>query len=175
MPPQSTKGVRASQRSSSVRTLGSAAARRRRSRSASDSFDSKGARSKVSRVVAGQPEPDLDFAELHRLEAGCRVEEVAKIQEIEGRHGFHDVELVHEELQDLVHAGKAVDHPDELPVVDGVLGEVRLDARQLVQDLLEPELVDLVHGDEEHLVMGGLAPPHRSPGCWAERSWSSLR
>ena len=40
-----------------------------------------------------------------------------------------------------------------------VAGEVGLDAVELVQDLLEPQLVGLVHDDEQHLVVRRPAVP----------------
>jgi hypothetical protein len=51
------------------------------------------------------------------------------------------------------HAPQAVDRARELLVVHEVLVEEVAQEPQLVQDQLEPQLEDLVHGDEQHLVV----------------------
>ena len=106
-----------------------------------------------------KPEADLDQAELHRLEAGRGNQQVAEIEEVERRHRLQDAELLHQELQDLDDAVEAAHDAAEILVLERVAVELRLDAAELVQDLLEPQLVGLVHDDEQHLVVRRLAAP----------------
>jgi hypothetical protein len=91
------------------------------------------------------------------LEAGGRKQEVAEIKEVERRHRLQHLELVDQQLQDLVDAIEAVHDTAEIFVLDHLAAEIRLDAVELVQDLLEPQLVGLVHDDEQHLVVRGPA------------------
>ena len=52
-----------------------------------------------------------------KLDGDHPVTTARKEAEEESGYRVHDVELVHQELQDLVHPVQAVDGPDELPVV----------------------------------------------------------
>ena len=95
-------------------------------------------------------EHELELTELVRLEAAGLLEPLAERLELQRRHRLEDVELRDQHLEDgedalhrVLRAGGVVDveqgaHPVEL-----------------VQDLLEPELVDLVDDDEQQLVVLG--------------------
>ena len=107
--------------------------------------------------VPGETEPDLDHAKLRRLEAGRRKQEIAKVQEVERRHRLQDFELLDQQLEDLVDAVEPVHDAAEILVLQHVAAEVDLDAVELVQNLLEPQFVGLVHDDEEHLIVRGPA------------------
>ena len=95
-------------------------------------------------------EHELELAELVGLEAARLLEARAERLELERRHGLEDVELRHQHLQD---------GEDALERVLGAVGLVGVEQAphvvELVQDLLEPQLVDLVDHDEEHLVVLG--------------------
>ena len=119
----------------------------------------EGARVEQEPALALEAEPGLDRAELHRLETGGRHQQVAEIQEVERRHGLEHVELLDQELEDLVDAVEAVHDAAEMLVGERIALEIRLDAVELVQDLAEPELVGLVHHDEQHLVVRRRALP----------------
>ena len=96
------------------------------------------------------PERELERAELVGLEATARLEPVAEGEELERRHRLEDVELGDEHLEDGEHALERVTNADVIARL-----EQRLEPVELVQDLLEPELVDLVHHDEQRLVVLG--------------------
>ena len=86
--------------------------------------------------------------ELNRLGAARGTELVAEPQEVLWRHGVQDVELVEQQTFDGV---TALEPQTGLVAVAGdqpVSGVGELD-----QHLSEPELVDLVHGDKEQLVV----------------------
>jgi hypothetical protein len=73
---------------------------------------------------------------------------IAKAQEVMGPHGLEDAHLVDEEP---LHLDDPSQEPGRLAHAVGV--EV-LDGRvRLVEDELEPELVDLMDDDEERLVV----------------------
>ncbi len=111
----------------------------------------------------GQAEPRLDQPELQRLEAGSREQVVAEIEEIRRRHGLQHIELRHQQLEDLVDAGQRMDDARHRAVIDRIGREIPLDAVEFMQDLPEPQLVSLVHDDEQHLVV------HRRPVLGALR------
>lgn len=96
---------------------------------------------------------ELQGPELGALEARGGLEAVAEFQELRGAHGFHDVHLLDEHPRDL-------DAAAQEPVGGARLAllQVQDGGAGLVQEELEPELVDLVDDDELHLVVGlGLA------------------
>ena len=85
-----------------------------------------------------------------RLESAAGLQPVAEGEKLERGHRLQDVELGDHHLEDgqdplegVARAGAVVPREQPLEVV------------QLVQDLLEPELVDLMDHDEEHLVVLG--------------------
>jgi hypothetical protein len=93
-------------------------------------------------------EHGLDLAELCRLEPAGAAEPVAEPEELGGRHGLEHVELGHHDLQD----GQRP--PQRAHDVGGAARlELALELAELVQQLLEPQLVDLVDDDEQHLVV----------------------
>ena len=97
-------------------------------------------------------EQELQLAELLRLEPGGGFEPAAEGEERHRRHRLKDVDLRHQGLED---------HPHPLEGGDGgeqISGrEVPGDLAELVQEQLEPELVDLVDDDEQRLVVLGRA------------------
>ena len=95
-------------------------------------------------------EHELELAELVRLEPAGGLEPFPEGLELERRHGLEDVQLRDEHLQDGEDALHRVLDPR------GVAGIQPPDHLiDLVEDLLEPQLVDLVDDDEEHLVVLG--------------------
>jgi hypothetical protein len=96
------------------------------------------------------PQLELELAELVRLETAPLLEPLAKGHELERRHRLEDVELRDQHLQDREHPLEGVLHARQV-----ARREEALDVVDLVQDLLEPELVDLVDDDEQHLVVFG--------------------
>ena len=99
----------------------------------------------------------LELPELHRLEAARGVEPVAERGERDRRHGLQDVHLRDQRLedgQDALEGGEG--HRPVVPL------ERAAQQLGLVEHLLEPELVDLVDDDEQHLVV--LLAPRRLPG-----------
>src|SRR5215207_5397 len=91
---------------------------------------------------------ELDLAELHRLEAARGVELVAEAEEVDRRHRLQDVDLRDEQFLDL-------GDPAEGARRDGraVFAHRAERGVDLVEHLLEPQLVRLVDGDEEQLVV----------------------
>ncbi len=108
-------------------------------------------------MLRAQAQLRLDQTELEALEARSGDQEVAKVQEVQGGHGLEHPQLVDEQLLDLGHARKAAQGHSDAALVHRVVAEEGQHRVELVQDLLEPELVGLVHHDEQHLVVGGPA------------------
>jgi diguanylate cyclase (GGDEF)-like protein len=98
------------------------------------------------RVPAAQDR--LELAELRRLEAARGAQRAPEPGELVGRHGLKHVELGHHGLQD---GQGPAQRPHRMRRVAGL--EPGLQPGQLVQQLLEPQLVDLVDDDEQHLVV----------------------
>jgi hypothetical protein len=107
-----------------------------------------------------RPGQELELPELHRLEAAGRGQRLAELQEVLRGHRLQDVELVQEDPLHDVHPRQQVLRP---PQPLGVPVEHRVACGAgLVQQLLEPQLVDLVDGDEQQLVVrAGLEPLRR--------------
>ena len=95
-------------------------------------------------------EQELDLAELVRLKPARRLEPGAEGQELERRHRLEDVELRDHHLQDRQDPLQRV-----LRAMRSSWSSSAHHAIELVQQLLEPQLVDLVNDDEEHLVVLG--------------------
>ena len=110
---------------------------------------------RARRMVGEHPrvapaEHGLELAELRRLEAARALEPAAEARERERRHRLEDVDLGDDRLQD------RQDPLHRRERRGGVAGLERpLQIRRLVQQHLEPELVDLVDDDEEQLVVLG--------------------
>jgi hypothetical protein len=109
--------------------------------------------------LAAEPEAHLDQPELQALEAGRRNQQVAELQEVERRHGLEHVELTDQQLPDLQGSGERMDDAPDIALLHVLAGKQALDLVELEQDLLEPQLVGLVHDNEQHLVMGRPAQP----------------
>ena len=90
----------------------------------------------------------LELAELRRLEPARRVEPVAEAGELARRHRLQHVDLGDDHLEDRQHPPQRVHDRRRVPVLEQLLG-----AAELVEELLEPQLVDLVDDDEQHLVV----------------------
>jgi hypothetical protein len=74
-------------------------------------------------VLRADPEAVLDEAELNTLEAGGGDEVIAKLEEVEGGHGFEDVDLGDEELLDLGDAIEMGDDPQHVALIDRRFGK----------------------------------------------------
>ena len=98
------------------------------------------------------PEDRLDLPELRGLEPGRRFETIPEGRELERGHRLEDVDLGDEGLEDLQHPVQQVKRRVRVARLEGPL-----DLGQLVDELLEPQLVDLVDDDEQELVMLGPA------------------
>jgi hypothetical protein len=103
------------------------------------------------------PGEELELAELHRLEPARGCQPLAELEEVLRRHGLQHVYLLHQHPLDHVHPAEQVTgEPEVTSLALGPGGDQRVTGRLgLVQQLLEPELVDLVDGDEQQLVVGG--------------------
>ncbi len=102
------------------------------------------------RRVLGAGE-ELQLAELHRLEPAGRGERLPEREEVLRGHRLQHVDLLDEGPLDDVHPVQEVlgpPHPGPRAAEHRVAGR-----RGLVQQLLEPQLVDLVDGDEQELVV----------------------
>ena len=91
--------------------------------------------------------------ELHALKTGSGNEQIAKLKEIEWRHRFNHVDLLQKQGLNLADAAEPMNHQPHLFVFDQRVVEDVDHRTQLVQDLLEPKLICLMHDDEEHLVV----------------------
>ena len=89
------------------------------------------------------------------MKTGGAFERRAKIEEIERRHRFQNVDLLVEQFPNLDDPLEAMD--DDVHVGAVVIGGRFLQdfatRLELVQYLFEPELVGLVDDDEEHLIV----------------------
>ena len=91
---------------------------------------------------------ELELAELMGLEAAGFLEPLPESEELDRRHRLQDVQLRDEHLQDRedplhrVLCPRQVVRPEELH-----------DVIDLVKHFLEPELVDLMDDDEQHLIV----------------------
>jgi hypothetical protein len=99
------------------------------------------------RVLEAQAE--LDLAELDRLEPGGRIQVIAEAEEVlRAASSPGSAPGWTEQALDLDHATQ-----EARPFVDVVLLDLPGRAVDLVEDELEPELVDLMNDDEERLVV----------------------
>src|SRR5688500_13279428 len=105
-------------------------------------------RKSTNRFFTFRAQHEFDLPELIRLEPACGLETGTKRPKLERGHRLEDVELRHQHLQDGQDA------------LQRVLRAVRVVGREqlpytieLVQQFLEPQLVDLVNDDEEQLVV----------------------
>ncbi len=107
----------------------------------------------VPRVLGAGEE--LQLTELHRLEAARGGEPLPELQEVLRRHRLQHVDLLDQHPLDDVHPVEQVAREPEVPAAAVRLGvDQRVpDRLGLVQQLLEPQLVDLVDRDEEQLVV----------------------
>jgi len=103
-----------------------------------------------------EPQQDLDLAQLRALEAAGRDQLVAEGQEFARGQRLHHLPVRVGVAQDRHRPAQAAHAARELLLGD-VRGEEEI-ARgaQLAQHELERELEELVHGDEEHLLVGQL-------------------
>ena len=109
--------------------------------------------------MVASPEDHLEQAELHRLEAAGGVEPIAEAGELSRRHRLQHVDLGDDDLED------RQDPPQRVGGLGRVVGlQPALGVGDLVEELLEPQLVDLVDDDEQQLVVlvraGALCAEH---------------
>ncbi|RYD97436.1 MAG: hypothetical protein EOP50_05715, partial [Sphingobacteriales bacterium] len=122
---------------------------------------------KIETKRAFENMPRLLLALMQRYPAGMMIargdmavevgwNRLAEVQEVLRRHGLQDVDLVDQDALDHVHPGEQVPAEPQVAAAAGRLGRHQCvpDGHRLVQQLLEPELVDLVDGDEQQLVVG---------------------
>src|SRR5213083_1342233 len=95
-----------------------------------------------------EAEHELDLPELERLEPAPGLETGAEREELERRHGLEHVDLGHHHLEDGEHALEGREGARGVPAE-----EQRFQVVELVEQLLEPQLVDLVDDDEKGLVV----------------------
>jgi hypothetical protein len=87
---------------------------------------------------------EFDLAKLHRLKAARRIQFITEGEEVDRSHGFQNMNLRDQELFNFNHpaqrgngfCGMIFFHQSDSPV-------------DLVQDLLEPELISLMHRDKK--------------------------
>ena len=95
-------------------------------------------------------EHELELPELIGLKSARRLEPLPERLELERRHGLEDVELRDQHLENGEDPLQRMLRPVRIARL-----EERDDVIDFVQHLLEPQLVDLVNDDEEHLVVFG--------------------
>ncbi len=103
---------------------------------------------KLQNLSVAQTATELKLAKLNRLKAAGRIEVVSKLVELLRRHRLQDVHLLFEQPLDRVYPAKVLADGGQVVAVERRQGGVHL-----VQDLFEPQLVDLMDDDEEHLVV----------------------
>src|SRR5207247_10624064 len=108
----------------------------------------------LERRPAFLAEDEFDLAELMRLKAAARFQPVAERQEIERCDRLEHVDLRDQSLQN---RENALERGGGERCV--VVPQEPLEIIELVQDFLEPQLVDLMDDDKQRLVMLQLARP----------------
>ncbi len=93
---------------------------------------------------------EFKFTELDGLKAACGFEVIAEAQEVDGAHGFEDMDLLDKDAHDLNAAIEEVAGLKDMQLAHlfGAIGE-------FLEDELEPKLVGLVDDDKQHLVVFG--------------------
>ena len=98
--------------------------------------------------VVAAAQHGLEFTELRRLESAARGQAVAEGVVLQRGHGFQDVQLRHAHLEDGANAAQGCQR------AEGVAGlERALHGLHFVQNLLKPQFVHLVNGDEQRFVV----------------------
>jgi len=100
------------------------------------------------RLLALEPQHELELTELVRLEAAALLQPLAERQELERGHGFEHVDLGDDHLEDGQDPLERV-----LRAWQVLASQQPLEVIELVQELLEPQLVHLVDDDEQRLVV----------------------
>src|SRR5260370_39566162 len=90
----------------------------------------------------------LEGSELGGLETTCRLEPAAKSKELCWRKRLQHIDLRDDRLEDRQDAFESPQGVGRVTCFEAPLEEC-----QLMQELFEPELVNLVDDDEEHLVV----------------------
>ena len=93
-------------------------------------------------------EHEFQLPELRRLEAAPRLQPRPEGEKFQRRHGLEHVDLGHHHLEDGEDPLQGVERARRV-----LPREERLQIIHLVDQLLEPELIDLMHDDEERLVV----------------------
>ena len=95
-----------------------------------------------------QARSEFDLAKLHGLKSAGGIQLVAKTEETNRSHGFQDVNLGDQQFFDLHHP------PQRVRRLRGAVFFHRGDCGlKLVQDLLKPEFISLMHGNEKQLIV----------------------
>jgi len=116
----------------------------------------------VARIL--QARQELDLPVLHRLETARGLELRPEREEVLRGHRLEHVDLFDEQALDDTHSPKQVTDTWDLACQHRVACRLELE-----EQLLEPELVDLMDGDEQQLVVGlGAAPLGRQQGLQSE-------
>src|ERR1041384_6731530 len=90
----------------------------------------------------------LNLAKLHRLKAARWIQLIAKTEEADRRHRLQKVNLRDQQLLDLDDSAQR-----ERRFRDSITLHQSDRGVDLVQDLLEPEFISLMHGDKEQLIV----------------------
>ena len=107
-------------------------------------------RKALDRLLGFHAEQEFDLPELIGLKPARRFQPQPEAEELERRHGFQDVELRDHHLENRQDPLERV-----LRLVRLIVFEQPPHAIEFVQQLLEPQLVDLVDDDEQHFVVFG--------------------
>ena len=102
----------------------------------------------LQEVGTAQAAGKLQLAKLHGLEAASWIEIVAKLIKLLGGHRFENLHLLLDEPLNRVNSPKMLGCARQVVAIEREHRRV-----YLVQKLLEPQLVDLMNDDEEHLVV----------------------
>ena len=98
---------------------------------------------------------DFNFLELGALETRRGDQQIAKLQKVEWRHRFDDVDLIDQRPLDRLDASQSVDDSAHFLVFNDRIVENVDDGVQFKDDLFKPQLVRLVGDDEQHFIMRG--------------------
>ena len=107
-------------------------------------------------LIVAQPKGCFYHLELDGLEARCRAQQIAEIEEVERRHGFQNAHLHNGYLENSTYTLEAM---HAIVDVCGIVFNIGLHENfthdvEFVQDLLEPELVCLMDDDKQHFIVG---------------------
>ena len=102
----------------------------------------------LHQIGAPQPAGEFELAKLHRLKAARRIEVIAELVELLRRHRLENIDLLLEQPLNGMDPTKVLAYAKKVVAIEGLHRRIGF-----MQQLLEPQLVDLVDDDEEHLVV----------------------